>query len=691
MPYAEDTCPGGKAGRPRMRFVMLLAAIGLLFAFPASSGARAAQPGPGLTLYGADARSLGDAPRLNTDVVMKVSGMLARVTVTQRFENPGNDWAEGIYVFPLPEDAAVDHLRMRYAGRLIEGEIREKQQARREYEQAKAQGKGASLLDQQRANVFTTSVANIPPGQIVEIEIEYQQTARWQARAYSLRFPMVVAPRYIPGQPLRTQNRTPGSHGWAMATDQVPDAALITPPVLDGAGDDFNPLSIAVDLDVGLNLSGIESPYHRIDVQRLAAGHYRVELADGPVPAERDFVLRWQPELDAAPAAALFSQTRQDHHYSLLMVMPPHAQAGMPRVARELILVVDTSGSMHGESIEQARSALASALRQLGPADRFNIVQFSDRFESLFGKAVPADSANLGRARAYVRGLTAEGGTEMLPALRYALHDAQPSGLLRQVVFLTDGAVGNEQALFELVADRIGDSRLFTVGIGSAPNALFMRRAAEFGRGSFSYIGSTSEVEQQMAQLFGRLSAPVLTDVNIRWESEQAESAVDQAPSRIPDLYADEPLVVAVRSRQPVRRAVIEGHLGNRRWRHEVAMGQGASSETVHALWARRKIDDWLARGITGESSDTVKQAVLDIALDHHLVSRYTSLVAVDRTPSRPDGRDLNSAAVPARLPAGWSADAVFGRLPGTATPAPLLLLGGLFSLGLAWLTRRRT
>lgn len=656
----------------------------------AEANADAGEVRPGLILIGADAKVIAHAPQLDTEVSMAVTGLLARVKVIQRYTNPADIWVEGIYVFPLPEDAAVDRLRMRYAGRLIEGEVKEKAQARKDYEQARAQGKGASLLDQQRANIFTTSVANIPPGETVEITIEYQQQAHWQDQTYSLRFPMVVGPRYIPGAPLHTETSAVGAHGWAHDTDEVPDASAITPPVIADADDDFNPVAIAIDLDAGLPLAQISSPYHAIDSEQVDTGRYRITLADGRVPAERDFVIRWRPELAQQPSAALFSQQWQADHYSLLMLMPPQTQGELPSTARELILVVDTSGSMHGASIDQARDALDLALKQLRPDDRFNVIQFSNSLHSLFGQAVPATARNLSQARHYVRGLQAEGGTEMLPAMRQALAGPAAPGLLRQVVFLTDGAVGNEQALFQLIADRLGSSRLFTVGIGSAPNGLFMRKAAELGRGTFSYIGSTIEVEEKMGRLFEQLSAPVLTDVQVAWQTGDGEDVVDQAPRVVPDLYAGQPISIAVRSDQPIVSARIAGRLGDRPWTHRIPLAGGAPAESVHVLWARRMIDDWLARQVTGTDAETIRAEVLKLALGHHLVSRYTSLVAVDKTPSRPDGEGLESAPVPSRLPAGWSARAVFGQLPGTATAAPLLMLSGLLGLLVAFFSRRR-
>jgi len=686
---AERTGLGGLLWRALYSGVLGGLALGLLVLLLAPR-AGAAGVESGLRLYGADREDFVQAPQLQTDVFIQVTGMLARVRVEQRFRNPGAAWVEGIYVFPLAEDAAVDRLRLRYAGRLIEGEVQERQQARRTYDKARAAGTGAGLLDQQRANVFTTSVANIPPAAEVEVSIEYQQQVRWLDGEFSLRFPTVVGPRYIPGVPLPGEATVPAGHGWAVDTDQVPDASRITPPVAAGADDRLNPLRITAELAIGLPLADLVSPYHPIDVVQTGHGRYRAVLAHGSAVADRDFVLRWRPAPAQQPTAALFAETWRGRHYALLTVMPPEPAAVPRDIGRELILVVDTSGSMHGDSIEQARAALLDALGRLRPGDRFNIIAFNQSTAALYRHAVPADPVHLQQARRYVAGLEAEGGTEMLPAMRLALRDTRPSGLLRQVVFVTDGAVGNEAALFRAVAEDIGDSRLFAVGIGSAPNALFMNRAAGLGRGTFTYIGSSNEVETKVGALFRQLASPVLTDVRLHWQTADGQAAPQQTPQTLPDLYAGEPLVVAVQSGAAPQAVEIEGWLGERRWRHSVDLQGGASAAGVHALWARRRIDDWLGRLVVGEDPDTVRDAVLALALEHQLVSRYTSLVAVDRTPSRPPGSALDSAPLATRLPAGWSADAVFGRLPGTATPAALYLWLGLSAIALAVLVARR-
>ncbi len=650
----------------------------------------------------ADGQMIRHVPRLDTQVRITVSGLLARVRVQQRFINPSPEWVEAVYVFPLPEDSAVDHLRMRFAGRVIEGEIQEKAEARRTYDKAKQGGQRASLLEQQRPNMFTASVANLPPGEEIEIEIEYQQAVKIAQGQFSLRFPMVVGPRYIPGDRLDTRpivehTERFGGHGWAMATDLVPDAAHITPPVI-ARGEAFsNPVSLEVLLDAGIDLQDVNSPYHAIDKTALADSRYQVTLADEHVPADRDFVLQWRLAVDNLPKAALFSEQWRDHQYALLMVMPPQVEqvAVSQLPPRELTLVVDTSGSMHGDSIEQAKSALQLALAQLRPQDSFNLVEFNDRFRALHPRAVRADREQLQRALRYVRGLTADGGTEMEPAMRYALSQQSDSRFLRQVVFLTDGDIGNEQALFATIRKHLGDARLFPVGIGSAPNSYFMTRAARFGRGTYTFIGDLHEVEAKMQGLFERLAAPVLTDVRVSWKRGDGEpvAGCDRQPHTTPaDVYAGEPLSLTLCSEDVPRSVLIEGRLGSRAWHQQVRLEGGANSAGVHVLWARQQIADWMALRTLQADSETARAAIVDLALEHHLVSAYTSLVAVDRTLVRLEEDALHTKPVPTHLPKGWSSAHVFGSLPQTATLSPVFLLSGtlLVLFGLGGLARRR-
>jgi Ca-activated chloride channel family protein len=659
--------------------VVLVAAV-LLFA----SRAHAAETPGALLLRAADGRELPAAPLLSTDVVFRVSGMVARARVVQTFENASADWVEGVYVFPLPENAAVDRLQLRVGERLIEGEIQERAAARRTYERARAAGRRAALMDQERPNIFTTRVANIGPRERIAVELEYQQTLRYDDGRYSLRFPMVVGPRYIPGAPLKVA--ASAGTGWSFDSDQVPDASRITPPVLRPQAGPINPIRLRVELDAGMPLASLDSPYHRVAIHELSDHRRRIELADGPVPANRDFELAWAPQAGRAPGIAWFTERKDGRHYGLLMVMPPAAAPGT-RLAREVVFVLDTSGSMAGASIRQAKDALEMALARLAPGDRFDVVEFNSSAQRLFGAAQPVNPRNVRRAIDWVRGLEARGGTEMASALRLALDASEGDARVRQVVFLTDGAVGNEDALFRLIRERLGERRLFTVGIGSAPNSHFMIKAAELGRGTFTYIGRIDEVRDKMSALFGKLESPVMTALEVHWpEGARAESW----PGRIPDLYAGEPVVVAAALDRLDGEVRVSGVRGERAWEARVPLALNGGGAGLGSLWARGKVEALVDSLREGASEDSVRTQVIELATAHRLVTKYTSFVAVDRTPARPDDAALKLAAVPTNLPDGWVYDKVFGELPQGATDSRFALLTGALMLLLSLVLLRR-
>ena len=396
---------------------------------------------------------------------------------------------------------------------MIEGEIRERGEAKKVYEQAKSEGRKASLLEQERPNVFTASVASIGPNEDVEIEIEYQETLRYDGGRFDLRFPLVVAPRYIPGETVLASR---SGTGWAPDTDRVTDASRITPPVLKPGDTRVNPVRLRVDLSPGARLRKLESVTHLVKSASLGETSYAVTLADTSLVADRDFELHWELELTDRPRPTFFTETRDGETFGLLVVPPPDpASVPAARLPREAIFIIDTSGSMYGPSIDQARRALLFALGRLQPEDRFNVIEFNSVMHRLYLESQRALPEAVARAEQWVGNLRAGGGTEMLPALKAALEGADEGSEVRQVVFITDGGVGNEEELFRYIREHLGRSRLFTVGIGSAPNSHFMTKAAEFGRGTFTYVGSPTEVGEKMGSLFRKLESPVLTDVRV--------------------------------------------------------------------------------------------------------------------------------------------------------------------------------
>lgn len=605
-----------------------------------------------------------EAPRLGTDVDLTVSGPTARAHVTQVFQNPTDQWVEAVYVYPLPEDGAVDTLKMVVGDRVITGDIAAREEARRTYEAAKQAGQTAGLVEQERPNLFTTSVANVGPGETVLIQIEYQETVHQSGDRFSLRVPLVAAPHYNPAAVTQSVDFKPGQGGWGQTTtDPVPDRDRITPPVLDPRNNaPVNPVTLTVKLQAGFPLGEVVSANHAVDIEAQGPDS-RVITMKGPVPANRDFELSWTPAAGAAPSVGLFRETVAGEDYVLAFVTPPALQQAEDKRPRDVVFVIDNSGSMGGASMDQAKSSLLYALGRLSPADRFNVVRFDDTLDVLFPDVVPADAEHLGRARSFVSGLEASGGTEMVPAMQAALTDHGTEGAprLRQVVFLTDGAIGNEQQLFDTIAGMRGRSRVFMVGIGSAPNTFLMSRAAELGRGTFTQIGAPEQVEERMRSLFEKLESPVVTGLSARFSAGGA----DATPETLPDLYRGEPVVLAARLAALSGTIEVKGMIGDRPWIVTLPMAQAAKGEGLSKLWARRKIADAEVAQTLGQiGPEQADQRILSLALQHHLVTRLTSLVAVDRTPRRPDGATLSRNDIPLNLPAGWDFDKVFGARP---------------------------
>jgi len=637
-------------------------------------------------------------PLLHTDVQMDISGMISRTRLKQHFKNSSDNWIEAIYVFPLPATAAVDHMRMRIGERIIEADIKEKQQAKKIYQQAKREGKKAALVEQERPNMFTNSVANIAPGESIVIEIEYQQTLHYDQGEFSLRFPMAITPRYIPGfkQPVKpvSENISFSGYGWASNTQQVKDAARITPPLHSGP-DKINPVSLNINLDAGFPVQNLISRYHRI-VKQQNNNTINIKLADGITPSDRDFELVWSPQINHIPKAAVFNEIINDEHYQMIMLAPPKngAYNGQP-LAREVTYIVDTSGSMHGISMNQAKQSLLMALDRLKLHDKFNIIQFDSTTDQIFNRAQFASFENILRAKHYVNNLQADGGTEMAPALRLALNSSADENYIHQVIFLTDGSVGNESVLFDIIHKSLGQRRLFTVGIGAAPNSYFMRKAAQFGRGSFTYIGDVNEVNKKMSALFSKLENPLMTNIKIEIDDDIKTEIL---PTRIPDLYQGEPIILAIKSDKKTSHIKITGNRALSPWSAKLNLSSTKNSKGIATFWARKKIAALSDSLHEGADKEQVRADIIDIALNHHLVSRHTSLVAVDKTPVRAQQSKLNSQTVPVNLPHGQSAPAQgspisYGRLAQTATSAELNLIIGfsLLMLSLALLVLLRS
>jgi len=617
------------------------------------SGEREKSPQAG-TLYLTNEDSLQtNAPSLSTEVNMAITGLTARVKVTQTFENDDNQWVEGRYVFPLPENAAVDHLTMRVGERIIIGEIQEKQQAKRTYEAAKISGRKASLVEQHRPNIFSNSVANIGPYEIVEITIEYQQDVKYhREQGFSIRFPMTITPRY---QPTSIYQETFTNNAFSRSAEGLLNSAsqiqLLYPTEEEyNSSPPKNTATINVQLDAGFSLSHLLSNSHKITEQQLTEGSYKIALTNPKVKAEKDFVLSWKPVASLQPRAAVFKEQLGEENFVSLMLLPPSlGDSTSEPISREIVFVIDTSGSMSGESIKQAKEALHFGLSTLTKGDKFNVIQFDSHTDKLFPQAVYANPSNIRTANRYVSNLVADGGTEMFSAIKASLNGTSQSSMLRQVIFLTDGAISNEAQLFRLISDRLANSRLFTVGIGSAPNTFFMQKAARFGQGTFTYVNDINQAKIKMEALFDSISRPQLTHISIQWPDHVKSQSW---PNKIPDLYDGEPIWLKSKLSDLGGELQVSGRMNNTLWQSKLSLENPTEQTGIAVLWAREKIASLMEQTYHGAIPDEQKSEIVELALKYHLVSRFTSLVAVDQTPSR-TSEQLHQRKIKNHLPKG--------------------------------------
>ena len=622
-------------------------------------------------------------PQLRTEVHISITGMVATATVDQVFSNSSTEAIEAIYVFPLPNNAAVYDMKMLINDRFIQGEIKERQDARRVYEAARSAGKRASLSEQERPNIFTNSVANIMPGDKILVRLQYVETLVYNEGRFQLRFPLVVGPRFIPGNAIVGYS----GNGWAFDTDLVDDASRITPPVLPQGKRTGNTVSLTVELNAGLPLDDIQSLYHPVNVTQPSADNYLIEMSKKDVIPNKDYVLEYRIREDRLPQAALFSARQDGYPYFMLMAVPPMDASLEQVLPREMTFVLDISGSMSGTSIKQAKAGLSHALTRLRPSDHFNIIAFNDSFIKFSKQSLRASEENLDQGAEFIERLSAQGGTHAYSALEEAFRSCGIEDLLSMVIFLTDGCVGNETRIISLVKAKIANSRLFSVGIGSAPNSHLLEKVSQFGRGCFTYIGSQTEVTTRMDELFAQIENPVLTDIRLIFQGE-----VEFYPNPVRDLFHGEPLLIAGRIDQLSGESVeLTGRTsaGIYRLNLPLKLDEAPRESAIPTLWARRKVSRLMDDFRLG--APELKPEIVQFAIKHHLLTKFTSFVAVEHKIVNPDGNPF-LAAIPTEIPDGWVFEKVFGEnsplktmeMPRTASGAPLRGLIGLLLIGVA-------
>ncbi len=600
-------------------------------------------------------------PLKHTTVKSDISGFLARTTVTQVFENTQSEKIEAVYTFPLPQHAAVDDMTMVIGDRTIHGLIKRREEARAIYEAARSAGKVASLLDQERPNIFTQSVTNIIPGAKVQITISYVETLKYEAGTFEFVFPMVVGPRYIPGQPTGKQGG-----GWAPDTDQVGDASRITPPVAKPGTRAGHSISVEVKLDAGFPIGTLNSPTHEVVIDRTTTNGALVRLKDKSVIPNKDFILRYTPAGNTIEDAVLTHQDSRGGFFTLILTPPPKVTASQV-TPKELVFVLDTSGSMSGFPIEKAKEAMSLALNGLYPHDTFNLITFAGDTQVLFPQPVPATPENLARAREFLNGRRGSGGTEMMKAIKAALDSSDEQNHVRIVCFMTDGYVGNDFAIVNEVGKH-SNARVFSFGIGSSVNRFLLDKMAEVGRGEVEYVGLNDDGSAAARRFHERVRNPLLTDITVDWGGLPVREIY---PSRIPDLFGAKPVVLSGRYSHAASGVIkLRGRLAGQPFERSIKVNLPQSQpahDAIASVWARERVEylmgqDWM--GLQNNSlNQSTKDAITQLGLDYRLMTQFTSFVAVeDRVVT--DGGKPKTIQVPVEIPEGVSYEGVFGEQP---------------------------
>jgi Ca-activated chloride channel family protein len=591
-------------------------------------------------------------------VKAQISGFLSRVVVTQEFENPFKEKIEAVYTFPLPQNAAVDDMTMIVGDRTVRGKVLRREEAQAVYEAAKSNGQTASLLDQERPNVFTQSVANILPGEQIKITISYVETLKYEDGSYEFVFPMVVGPRYVPGSPTGAQGT-----GFAPDTNQVPDASRVTPqPVPEGmrAGHD---VSIDVALDAGVPIDVLDSKTHDVSVERPDDRRAIVRLKDQAAIPNKDFILRYDVAGKKIEDALLTHATDKGGFFTLIL-QPPDRVTAEDVMPKELVFVLDTSGSMSGFPIEKAKETMKLALDNLYPYDTFNLITFSGDEHILFPEPVPATKENLAKAQAFLKSRTGGGGTEMMKAIKASMDPSDAQGHVRIVVFMTDGYVGNDMEIIGEV-QKHPNARVFAFGIGSSVNRFLLDNMARYGRGEVEYVGLNDDGSAAARRMHERVRNPLLTDISIDWNGLPV---ADVYPKTVPDLFSAKPVILTGRytgnSRGTIR---LKGKMSGHDFVREIPVdfSNAQQHDVLATLWARTRVDDLMSQDFKGAQQgamkDDVKQAITQLGLDYRLMTQFTSFVAVEEMVVT-DGGQPRRIDVPVEVPEGVNRATVFGQ-----------------------------
>jgi Ca-activated chloride channel homolog len=619
----------------------------------------------GLLASDADGETLGELPLKHTGVTADIAGFMARTVVTQEYVNTFTEPIEAVYVFPLGAMAAVNDFVMEVGDHRIIGVVRPREEAERIYQEARERGQTASLLTQERPNIFTQNVANIAPGGTVTITITTFETLTHDRGTFEYVFPMVVGPRYIPGGALPATSPAVGGGGWSAPTTVVPDADRITPPVLKPGERSGHDIDLTVHLDAGLPITDVRSVAHRVDISEHGTTRRTIKLAEAGTIPNRDFVLRWTVAGERLQTGVLTYRDRGEGYLALL-VQPPLDPADAKVSAREITFVLDVSGSMDGVPVETSNALVRRVLDSLRPADAFNIFVFAGEDGQLWEEPHAWSPENVAAAKEFLTSLEGSGGTEMLAGLKRAITGTHDPARLQMFVFCTDGDVGDEDEILAFIQQERGDARFFAFGIGSSVNRYLIDGIGRLGGGASMVVvpQEAGAADRAAERFFSLIDAPVLVDAAIDWNGLPV---IDSYPERLGDLFTGGAFTVVARFTRPAAGiAYLTGRLGTRTVRFPIVLvlpRNAPDHAELAPVWARRRIADLSEVMLTASKDEAakLKQAITDLAIEYRLASPFTSFVAVDEAEVRGTGRPKR-VQQPVPMPQDVRYEGVFGK-----------------------------
>ncbi len=557
-------------------------------------------------------------PLEHTEVLVNIAGNIARVEVIQTFQNPFNRPLEAIYIFPLPDESAVDDMEIKIGDRIIKGNIKKREEAKQIYEQAKKQGKTAGLLEQERENIFTQSLANILPGEKIDVTIRYTDSLKFTGGNYDFVFPMVVGPRYIPGNVIDHSGDT----------DQVPDASRINPSIIPSGMRSGHNIGVTVEIDAGLSIYNIVSTSHQINVEnRGQKAIIKLQKHDN-IP-NKDLILRYQIAGQKTEATVLNQVDDRGLHVAVYLI-PAITYNPQEIVAKDVIFLMDTSGSQQGEPLAQCKELMRRFINGLNPDDTFTIIDFANTATYLSQQPLNNTPQNRQRAINYINSLNANGGTELMHGINAVMKFPATSGRLRSIVLLTDGFIGNDNEILAAIQDKLKPgNRLYSFGVGSSVNRYLLNRIAEIGRGTCQIVRQNENPEPVAEKFFREINNPVLTNISITWEGTGENPII--YPSIVPDLFAEQPLVLFGRKADKIAGKLHIKGMVARGYEYEKTLniiGEERGNIAIAQLWGRQKIKDISKTMLNVETKKGVEE-ITETALTYQLLSQYTSFVAV--------------------------------------------------------------